>query len=316
MNILIDHLLYFKHLLDISGGLFDTFFTSCSFYAETVSFIALIAIFYWCINKKMGEYLIISFCFSNIIMVFFKNLTCIYRPWILDSRVKPVKDAIPGATGYSFPSGHSANATTLFGGLALRGKISKAAIILCIVCIILIVFSRLYCEVHSIVDVSGGILLSIITLIIMNKIFNKLEENPNLDIIISVIGLILMGLLMVFTVTKSYPMDYNAAGKLIVNPETMIPGSFGIYGIITSLLISWPIERHFINFSHEGTTEAKIIRYICGLIGIGIISQIIIPVIGFETMGQNFAGTFILGLFVMLIYPAIIKYFQNRSKSV
>ena len=47
MNILIDPLLFLQHLREMSGGLFDTFFTSCSFYAETVSFIALIAIFYW-----------------------------------------------------------------------------------------------------------------------------------------------------------------------------------------------------------------------------------------------------------------------------
>ncbi len=307
--------MFLQYLREISGGIFNTFFTSCSFYGESVSTIALIAIFYWCIDKKMGEYLAISFCFSNIITIFVKNLFSIYRPWVLDSKVKPVKEALPHAGGYSFPSEHSADAANLFGGLALRGKYSKAAIILCIVCLLLIVFSRLYLGVHFILDVIGGVILAIVVLIIMNKVFDKLEENPNLDIIISVVGLILLAIVTVITLTKSYPIDYDSAGKIIVEPIKNLLISFKIYGLVTSLLISWPIERRFINFSHEGTTETKIIRYICGLIGIGLISYVITPVIGFDTYIQNFAGTFILGLFIMLIYPAIIKYFQNRATS-
>ena len=315
MNILIDPLLFLQYLREINGGLFNTFFTSCSFYGETVSSIALIAIFYWCIDKKMGEYLAISSCFSNIFMVFLKNLVSLYRPWVLDSRVKPVKESLAMAGGYSFPSGHSSNAANFFGGLALRGKYSKAAIILCIVSLFLIVFSRLYLGVHSILDVSGGVILAIVVLIIMNKVFDKLEENPNLDIIISVVGLIFLVIATVVSLTKSYPIDYDSTGKIIVDPIKNIIGSFYIYGLVTSILISWPIERRFINFSDEGTTESKIIRGVCGLIGIGLISYVITPIIGIVTYIQNFAGSFILGLFIMLIYPAIIKYFQNRATS-
>lgn len=62
MNILIDPLLFLQHLREMSGGLFDTFFTSCSFYGESVSTIALIAIFYCCIDKKNGR------IFSNILL--------------------------------------------------------------------------------------------------------------------------------------------------------------------------------------------------------------------------------------------------------
>ena len=92
----------------------------------------------------------------------------------------------------------------------------------------------------------------------MNQVFDKLEENPNLDIIISVVGLILLAIVTVITLTKSYPIDYDSAGKIIVEPIKNLLISFKIYGLVTSLLISWPIERRFINFSHEGTTETKI----------------------------------------------------------
>ncbi|WP_296890181.1 phosphatase PAP2 family protein [uncultured Methanobrevibacter sp.] len=313
MNIFIDPILFIQFLRQSIGGIFDSFFISCSFYGETVSVIVLMALFYWCIDKKLGEYLFISFCGINFITSFLKNALCIYRPWILDSRVKPVTEALATATGYSFPSGHASNAVNLFGGLILRGKYSKTLNIIFAVCMILILFSRNYLGVHSILDVLGALLYTVIVLIIFSKIFDKLEENPNLDIIISAIGLILMILVSVFTFAKGYPMDYDSAGKLIVDPVIMNLGTYYIMGLVAGILISWPIERRFIKFSAEGTTENKIIRFLGGFIGIGFIVKVILPIIGSNTALENFTGMFILGLFIMLIYPAIIKYFQNHK---
>ena len=181
---------------------------------------------------------------------------------------------------------------------------------------ILVLFSRLYLTVHSILDVFGAFIYTIIILLIFSKLFDKLDEKPNLDIIISVVGLILAVLVTIYTLTKGYPMDYDSAGKLIVDPATLTLGCFYNMGIISALFISWPIERRFIKFSDEGTTEIKIVRFLCGFIGIGIIATVIIPLIGTDTPLGNFIGMFILGLFVMLIYPAIIKFFQNRQNKV
>ena len=76
-------------------------------------------------DKKLGKYLFISFAGSNLIASFAKMFACINRPWILDSRVQPVKDALPSAQGYSFTSGHTTNGTVIFAGTALRKKLPK-----------------------------------------------------------------------------------------------------------------------------------------------------------------------------------------------
>lgn len=313
MNIFIDPLLFLQFIRQAIGGIFDSFFVSCSYYGETISVIVLMALFYWCLDKKLGEYLFISFCGSNIVTSFLKNFACIYRPWILDSSVDPVKEALPGATGYSFPSGHSSNITNLFGGLIIKGKYSKALNVIFACCIVIVLFSRLYLCVHSVLDVFGAFIYTIIILLIFSKLFDKLDEKPNLDIIISVVGLIIIILVTVYIFTKGYPMDYDSAGKLIVDPAVMTLSSFYNTGLISAILISWPIERRFIKFSDEGTTEIKIIRFLCGFIGIGFISTVIIPLIGNSTALTNFLGMFIEGLFVMLIYPAVIKFFQKRQ---
>ena len=313
MDIFVDPLLFLQFLRHLTGGIFDSFFVSCSYYGETVSVIVLMALFYWCLDKKLGEYLFITFCGSNLITSCLKNVACIYRPWILDSRIAPVKEALPGATGYSFPSGHSSNVTNLFGGLIIKGKYSKALNIVFAVCMVLVLFSRLYLGVHSILDVLGAFAYTIIVLLIFSKIFDKIDEKPNLDIIISIVGLVLTVLVTIFILTKGYPMDYDSAGKLIVDPAVLTLGSFYNTGLISAILISWPIERRFIKFSDEGTTEIKIIRFLCGFLGIGFISTVIIPLIGSSTALANFSGMFILGLFVMLIYPALIGFFQKRQ---
>ena len=49
-----------------------------------------------------------------------KVTVCAYRPWIRDARILPYGDSINTATGYSFPSGHTMNAATVFGGGAVR----------------------------------------------------------------------------------------------------------------------------------------------------------------------------------------------------
>lgn len=169
--------------------------------------------------------------------------------------------------------------------------------------------------VHSILDVGSAILATFIVLIIFNKLFDKLEEKPNLDIVISVVGLIIMSSIVILSLIKSYPMDYDAAGKLIVDPAYVTLGSFYSSGLVAGFLVSWPLERRFIKFSHEGTNETKVVRFICGVIGIGLIEKVIIPIIGSSTPLQNFSGMFLIGVFVMLVYPAIIKFFQNRAES-
>ncbi len=238
-------------------------------------------------------------------------MTCIYRPWILDSRVHPVKEALPGATGYSFPSGHTTNATDLFGGLALRYNLSKLFKILLIAGIFLVGFSRVYLGVHSVIDVTAAIILTLIVLLVFSKIYDMLEEKPNLDIIISSVIILLSILVFVYTLTKSYPLDYNSAGKLIMDPAQVTLDTFKYVGLAIGVFLSWPIERRYINFLSEGTYKRKILRFICGLIPLIIIKKGTIQLVGKNPYGE-FLEYLLMMIFIMIIYPKIIKSLQNQ----
>lgn len=311
INILIDPLLFLQFLREATGGIFNSFFVFCSIFGEPEVMVVLIAILYWCIDKKLGEYILVSSAAADMVNGYAKIIACVYRPWILDSRVHPLKEVIAAATGYSFPSAHVTTATTAFAGAVLRGNFSKYLNIVLVLCLVLIGFSRNYVGVHSVLDVIFGFLFTLVVLIIFSKLFDKIEEKPNLDIIISVIGIILAIALIIFATTKSYPLDYDAAGRLIVDPAILTLDSFANAGTAIGFFIAWPIERRFIKFVSDGNMETRLLRAICGFIGLELIIKILLPLL--QGHIQHFIGYVILSMFVMLIYPAIIKFFQNRA---
>ena len=107
-------------------------------------------------------------------------------------------------------------------------------------------------------------------------------------------------------------MDYDAAGKLIADPANLVVDTFEFTGFAVGIFLYWPIERRFINFSSDGTLEAKTARFIFGFIALLLIQTAIMPL--FErTPTGGFLQYFIMITFIMLIYPAVIKFFQNRN---
>ena len=313
MDVFIDPLLFLQFIRTMTGGVFNQFFVTCSLYGEHLTLFILISIIYWCFHKKLGEYLLLSMGWAGLVNGFAKLTACIYRPWIMDSRVHPVKEAIPGATGYSFPSGHTTNATAFFGGLALKGNFSKALTAVLCLCIFLVGFSRNYLGVHSILDVIFGFLFTLVLLIILKKLYDKLDEKPNLDLAIAAVGMIASIILVVYAMTKSYPMDYDAAGKLIVDPAKLMLDSFDNAAILFGFSVSWIIERRFIKFSVDGSLKDRVLRGLCGVIGLELIMTVLIPIGKANGMMGHFLTSFLMMVYIIVIVPLCVNYLHNRN---
>jgi len=193
----IQFLLWLQQVREATGYAADGFFALITHLGSLYPAIVIMALLYWSVDKKSGRFLLLTDLWATLTGQTLKIIFCEYRPWVRSSLIEPVAAAVSGATGYSFPSGHTTNAVSLFGGLAIcaagrgpgagsdsgearraeragaatdghqraaNGKVRRShtgTVVFFIFLAALIGFSRLYCEVHTPQDVAVGAVIGI-----------------------------------------------------------------------------------------------------------------------------------------------------------
>lgn len=275
------------------------------------------AAIYWCVDKYAGSYMAMSFSFSFLINQTVKNIFCVYRPMIRDSRIKPYKKALKSATGYSFPSGHSNSAASIYGGIAVWQKKRKWVVVICILMTLLTAFARNWFGVHTLQDVCVGMLIACAALWGCAQIVKYLEHHPEKDGIFLLCGTIVGIVVLLFTNFKAYPMEYTQSGALLVDPFEMKTDCFRACGIFLGFLWGWWIERKFVKFEVEGSKKQKILRFVFGVILTLAVYVGILPILTKpfgEHMGK-FLKYLLTFLFMMAGYPSLFKYVESRKHS-
>ena len=204
-----EYLLFLQNLREGLNGVLDS---AISFITTTaVGFIPLmvLAFVYWNISKKWGMIAMRATTFGDVINQLVKLTACIYRPWILDKRIKSVQSALSTANNYFFPSGHTSKAMTNYCtyGLGLFKKHMVLGISL-ILYVVLIAVSRNFLGVHTFKDVFVGFLIALIFSIISIKTEDMLNANKLKEEIHLFICLLIPILATIYTIYKPYPMDY------------------------------------------------------------------------------------------------------------
>ena len=100
--------LYF--LENLRAPWLDAVFSVITLCGEETVFMAVGMIFFWCINKYTGYYLLCTGFLGTILNQFLKILCRVPRPWVKDPGFTIVESAKEAAGGYSFPSGHTQTA--------------------------------------------------------------------------------------------------------------------------------------------------------------------------------------------------------------
>ena len=228
---------------------------------------ALILMIYWAGDRKAGRRMLMGISLGYLMNGFLKLTFCAYRPWIRDARIEPYGDAKVAATGYSFPSGHTTSATVWFGsaGHWFKNRIKILTVIL-YSDIFLTMFSRNYLGVHTPQDVIVGFAVSVLMLIAGNYLDKWSDADPaRRDLYIMAAGIMICILLVVYYMTKTYPIAYSAEGTLLVDPKNMLPDSFEGIGFGISLVICRYFERR--GFDFENKLDWKT-RFVIGTIAL------------------------------------------------
>ena len=86
---------------------------------EETAFLVIALVLFWCVDKYIGYYTLSVGFVGTIANQFMKLWFRIPRPWELDSNFTILEQAREGATGYSFPSGHTQSAVGTFAVLPI-----------------------------------------------------------------------------------------------------------------------------------------------------------------------------------------------------
>lgn len=321
----INYLLMLQNFRDATGGVLNNFFEYITKLGETSILMFAIGLIYWGIDKRKGIFIMFSFYTNRIINGFIKITACAYRPWIRDSRIMPVPEAQADATGYSFPSGHTANAASYWGGLAIntkdRFKPQKVLQALLIILVLLIGFSRNYLGVHTPQDVIVALVIGFAVLFAMAKLLPAIDKNPRADIYVMLAGVTLCVLLIIYAAFKSYPVDYNADGSIVVEGSKMAIDSYKNAGIGIGFFIGWFLERRFVKFSTDDSKTENIIRLIFCMFTYTILDNFAgssfvkdaLTNIGFGSGLIKALTQGVCTLYFVAIAPAIVKLFSRRK---
>ena len=129
-------------------GFLDKLMPLITMLGEETVFILVGLLFFWCINKREGYYLLTVGLIGTVINQFLKLLFRVPRPWVLDPNFTIVESARAEATGYSFPSGHTQNVSTWSTMFAKKTKKVWLAILISLVCnFIGAILSCLLCKI-------------------------------------------------------------------------------------------------------------------------------------------------------------------------
>ena len=295
------------------GAFLADFLSKMTWLGEMNTALVFMALIYWCVSKDFGTYFLMGWSGNRLVNGMLKITFCVYRPWIRDPRVIPFGDSITSATGYSFPSGHTMNAATLYGGGAIRKDLPRILRLVLGLLVLLVAFSRNYLGVHTPQDVLVGIVAGTLVMWLTVKLMQWIKIHPEKDLFVVCIGIGLAVVLAIYALVKPYPVDLDATGKVVVEGAKMANDTFKGIGWCVAFLTGWILERRFVQFSTDISMVKRMTRLTVGLLSYYVVSLIFAPFIKEGIIGApgTFLSCYLQMFYVSFIFPWIIKRFEK-----
>lgn len=284
----------FLRLLEgIRNPVLDSFFQWITYLGQEICILAVICLFYWCLDKNFAYRLGFIYFSAGLCIQTLKITFRIPRPWILNPEFHPVASAVPAATGYSFPSGHTQGGTCLFVPLALRSRKFWQKC-LCILMFLAIGFSRMYLGVHTPKDVLTAMAVSLFFTAIIWKFGDSLLEENRYTKMISVILLILSFLTAFYALVlfRQNIIEVKYAADCCKAAGAGLGFAAGFY-----------LERTYLNFCSRCRNVSHLLqRMTVGLL-LTLVLKLTLKFFLGDTLFMELLQYFFVVLFVMYGYP-------------
>lgn len=289
-------------LSDIRTPFLDTLFQFVTYFGQELLLIGVICALYWCVDKKLATQIGFTYITAGLCVQGLKITFRIPRPWILDPDFKAVESALPAATGYSFPSGHTQGAASLFAPLALNAK-KRSIKLLCTSVFLLVGFSRMYLGCHTPKDVLTAIAVSLLFSWLIWR-YKDLFTGPA-----SHVGLIAFLVAVAAAGICVYSYVLYQSGVIEAHYAS---DCFKASGAALGFAAGWFLEQKLLDFDAKpGTLHQKVLRFFVGLLITALLQFGLKALIGHTLAGKTIQH-FIVIFWVIFLYPYIFTRLKKQ----
>ena len=272
----------------------DLFFQLSTFLGQDIPVLLIICFLFWCLNKRLAYQAGLSFFAAGLVLQNLKITFRIERPWVLDPSFQPVASAVDAATGYSFPSGHTQTATSLYSTLALNTD-KKSKKLLLVFLFLLVGFSRMYLGVHTPKDVITALVLACAVSFAVHKWGTKIS-----DTILSVV----LALASLATVCYTVFLMHEQILPAVHAEDCCKAAAAGL-----GFALGWYIEHKFIRFPETTVPRARALRFLIGVAGTLVLKLGLKFLLG-SSIPSEMLQYFVLILWMTCIYPLFFQKFR------
>ena len=246
--------------------------------------------------------------FGNLANQFLKITCRIPRPWVRDPGFHALDAAIPEASGYSFPSGHSQTAVGTFGCMAASAK-RKWMRVLCIAVMVLVPFSRMYVGVHTPADVLVGSGMALVMVFAFRPLM--LRGNKN-HIQATFTGLLIMSIFnLLYVELYPFPADVDAH-----NYESALKNAYTFLGCFTGVIIVFLVDEDKLHFETKAIWWAQILKAVLGLAVVLAVKEGMRPVLEafLPVMPARAVRYCLIVLVAGILWPMTFKWFSKLGR--
>ncbi len=300
-----------RAIAEIRNPVFDLFFSVITRMGEEIFFLAVAIIFFWCVNKREGYFVLITGLFGTVLNQGAKLLFRIPRPWVYDPTFEVVGDAKVAATGYSFPSGHTQNVAGTLGAVSAYKPTFKKTL-LCTVLILLVAFSRMYLGVHTLLDVVVSLIFALILILVLRPVFVDDEKFHKFMPWVVALGVVFSVGLLAFVV--------SIGGDETLDPhnyESGLKNACTLMGCTIGLIPAYIVDRKWTKFETKAPWYAQIIKVVVGLVVVLAIKSGLSSPLTALFAGNSYAARivryFLIVIFAGVLYPITFKWYSKMK---
>ncbi len=294
-----------KALEGIRFPLLDKLMQGITFLGEETVFMALALVLFWCVDKWKGYFILSVGFIGTILNQWMKLVFRVPRPWVKDPSFTVVESAKSGATGYSFPSGHTQNAVGTFGGIARdtkRGWLRWVMILLAL----LVGFSRMYLGAHFPSDVGAALGMGVILVLVLHPVMQRAKKSPRYMYgFLGCMTLLALGYLA-YVLFRQFPAEVRVMDPVtgISNYDEGLKNGFTLLGCLLGLIVSYTVDRKY-NFSEQAPLPGQICKVLLGLAVIIAIRVVLKKLFGLISDGLywNAPRYFCMVVFAGAVWP-------------